>query len=271
MTVVPKAVFKLPTTSKVEHGVYTCTENVPAFMNTSSRVQNSAKITSRDHAAPHPAVPENLRHLYLTDEPLKPLYETIADCPNCELAKQRSQTVPGSGPITADLMFVGEAPGQREDEWGLPFVGRSGQFLDKLLSSIGLTRADVYVTNIVKCRPPKNRDPKEREITSCSDFLDQQVSLINPVVIATLGRFSMARWFPDARISRIHGQVKRIGCRYVVPMYHPAAALRNNNLRSVMHDDFEKLLPLLREHSASNPIDSAPSPVKSEHPRTYPL
>lgn len=240
-------------------------------MNTPPRLKKSANPRNNDHVSSRPAVPQTLQHLFMTDEPLKRLYETIADCPNCALAKQRSQTVPGSGPVTANLMLVGEAPGQREDEWGLPFVGRSGQFLDKLLSGIGLTRADVYVTNVVKCRPPKNRDPKEPEIASCSDFLDQQISLINPVVIATLGRFSMARWFPDARISQIHGQVKRIECRYVVPMYHPAAALRNNNLRSVMHDDFEKLLPLLEKQSASNPRASVPPTSKSAHPRNSPL
>lgn len=242
-------------------------------MSISPNVNNSEESRDRDPVVPHSAVPQNLHHLYMTDDPLKPLYETIADCPNCALAKQRSRTVPGSGPITANLMFVGEAPGQREDDWGLPFVGRSGQFLDKLLGGIGLTRADVYVTNVVKCRPPNNRDPKESEISACSDFLEQQIALINPVVIATLGRFSMARWFPDARISRIHGQVKQIECRYVVPMYHPAAALRNNNLRTVMHDDFEKLLPLLGEQSISSRItsrsahgqslESAPTPTDS--------
>lgn len=190
--------------------------------------------------------PEALRPLYAVDTALEPLYETIADCPSCILAKTRSRTVPGSGPITADLMFVGEAPGQREDELGLPFVGRSGQFLDELLAGIGLTRRDVYVTNVVKCRPPSNRDPSEAEIAACDDYLERQIALINPKVIATLGRFSMARWFPDAKISRIHGQTKRTDDRYVIPMYHPAAALRNGSLREVMHADFAKIPPLLQ-------------------------
>ena len=212
-----------------------------------------------------PGAPEALRPLYEVDPPLRPLYETIADCPNCELARGRSRTVPGSGPITAELMFVGEAPGQREDELGLPFVGRSGQFLDQLLAGINLTRRDVYVTNVVKCRPPANRDPEPAEIAACSDYLEQQIALVNPRVIATLGRFSMARWFPDARISQIHGQVKRLADdRYVIPMYHPAAALRNGSLREVMHTDFAKIPRLLQGEplspTSAPPADSTLSP-----------
>jgi len=203
----------------------------------------AAPVTDNSPAA---SAPEALRPLYAVDEPLRSLYEAIADCPSCVLAKTRSRTVPGSGPLTADLMFVGEAPGQREDELGLPFVGRSGRFLDQLLAAIELTRSDVYVTNVVKCRPPANRDPAPEEIAACGDFLEQQIALVNPRVIATLGRFSMARWFPDARISRIHGEVKQFDDRYVVPMYHPAAALRNGSLREVMHADFAQIPRLLQ-------------------------
>ena len=201
-----------------------------------------------------------LRPLYEVDDTFVPLYETIADCPNCPLARNRSRTVPGSGPITAELMFVGEAPGQREDELGLPFVGRSGQFLDELLAGIDLTRREVYVTNVVKCRPPDNRDPEFAEIEACGDYLEQQIELINPRVIATLGRFSMARWFPDGRISRIHGQSKRIDERYVIPMYHPAAALRNGSLRDVMHADFAKIPALLRGDPLPQATPPAPQP-----------
>lgn len=196
---------------------------------------------------PVASAPEALQPLYTVDGALQPVYEAIADCPNCILARTRSRTVPGSGPITADLMFVGEAPGQREDELGLPFVGRSGQFLDQLLERIDLTRRDVYVTNVVKCRPPENRDPRPDEMAACNDYLEQQIALVNPRVIATLGRFSMARWFPDARISRIHGQGKQADDRYVIPMYHPAAALRNGSLREVMHADFAQIPALLQE------------------------
>ena len=204
--------------------------------------------------------PAALHPLYVVDEELQPLNDSIADCPNCLLARTRSRTVPGSGPVTAELMFVGEAPGQREDELGLPFVGRSGQFLDQLLAGIDLTRRDVYVTNVVKCRPPGNRDPEPAEIAACGDFLEQQIALINPKVIATLGRFSMARWFPEARISRIHGEVKHTDGRYVIPMYHPAAALRNGSLREVMHADFAKIPGLLQGEPLS-PSTSVPSPA----------
>lgn len=192
------------------------------------------------------SAPPALRPLYAVDQQLVPLYEDIADCPSCNLARTRSRTVPGSGPITAELMLIGEGPGQREDELGLPFVGRSGQFLDQLLAGIDLTREDVYVTNIVKCRPPSNRDPEPEEIAACGSYLEQQIEMVNPRVIATLGRFSMAGWFPGDRISRIHGQVKEIDGRYVIPMYHPAAALRNGSLREVIHQDFAKIPALLQ-------------------------
>lgn len=224
-------------------------------------IQSPAHVATPHVTDQSPAshAPEALRPLYAVDDALQPLYETIADCPSCILAKIRSRTVPGSGPITADLMFVGEAPGQREDELGLPFVGRSGQFLDELLARIGLSRREVYVTNVVKCRPPSNRDPADAEIAACGDYLEQQIALINPKVIATLGRFSMARWFPDAKISRIHGQTKQVDDRYVIPMYHPAAALRNGSLREVMHTDFAQIPALLQ----GEPLTPSTSPHPS--------
>lgn len=208
------------------------------------------------------SAPPALRPLYAVDEQLVPLYETIADCPSCNLARTRSRTVPGSGPMTADLMLIGEGPGQREDELGLPFVGRSGQFLDQLLAGIELTREDVYVTNIVKCRPPGNRDPEPAEIAACGSYLEQQIAMVNPRVIATLGRFSMADWFPGERISRIHGQIKQVDGRYVIPMYHPAAALRNGSLREVIHQDFAKIPALLEAApvvAAEPSVAAAPS------------
>jgi len=203
------------------------------------------------------SAPRALRPLYVVNEQLAPLYEEIADCPSCNLARTRSRTVPGSGPITAGLMLIGEGPGQREDELGLPFVGRSGQFLDQLLAGIDLTREDVYVTNIVKCRPPGNRDPEPEEIAACGGYLERQIEMVNPRVIATLGRFSMAGWFPGERISRIHGQIKQIDGRYVIPMYHPAAALRNGSLREVIHNDFAKI-PTLLEVDEAPAVPSAP-------------
>jgi DNA polymerase len=189
--------------------------------------------------------PASLRPLYETPALFDGLYEEIADCPNCPLARTRSRTVPGSGPAPCDLMFIGEAPGAREDELGLPFVGRSGQFLDELLAGIGRSREDVYVTNVVKCRPPGNRDPLPEEIAACRDFLEAQIEVVSPRVIATLGRFSMARWFPGERISQIHGQELTIDGRIVIPMYHPAAALRDGSLREVMKQDFARIPRLL--------------------------
>jgi len=208
-------------------------------------VRHSARpVADRRHAAPSALLP-----LYEVPPVAADLYEVIADCPMCDLARTRTQTVPGSGPLPCDLVFIGEGPGQREDELGLPFVGRSGQFLDELLASIGRSRADVYVTNVVKCRPPGNRDPEPAEMTACSAYLDQQIAMAQPKVVATLGRFSMARWFPDARISAIHGREQIIDGITVIPMYHPAAALRNGSLRAVMMQDFARIGDLLKAAS----------------------
>jgi len=189
--------------------------------------------------------PPALRPLYDIPPAFAGLYEEVADCPRCILARERTRTVPGSGPAPCDLMFVGEGPGQREDELGLPFVGRSGQFLDELLGTIGRSRHNVYVTNVVKCRPPGNRDPQPDEIAACADYLDRQIAGVQPRVIATLGRFSMARWFPGERISQIHGQARRFDELTVIPMYHPAAALRDGSLRAVMRQDFAQIPTLL--------------------------
>ena len=196
-------------------------------------------------ADPRRAAPPALLPLYEVPTAFTELYEEIADCPRCDLARTRTHTVPGSGPAPCDLMFVGEGPGQREDELGLPFVGRSGQFLDDLLAGIGRSRRDVYVTNVVKCRPPANRDPLPSEMTACADYLERQIAGVRPRVVATLGRFSMARWFPGERISQIHGQARTFDGLTVVPMYHPAAALRDGSLRAVMHQDFAQLPALL--------------------------
>lgn len=178
------------------------------------------------------------------------LYEEIADCPNCELARQRTQTVPGSGPASAEIMLIGEAPGAREDEQGLPFIGPSGKFLDELLASVDLSRETVYIANVVKCRPPANRDPQQIEIEACQPFLDRQIEIIDPKLIVTLGRFSMARWFSGTTISRVHGQPKQVDGRTVIPMYHPAAALHRGSLRGEIMADFARLPELLERARA---------------------
>jgi DNA polymerase len=197
----------------------------------------------------------------MTAEPareLTALYEEIADCPNCPLARTRTQTVPGAGAASADVMCIGEAPGAREDQLGLPFVGPAGRFLDELLSAAGLSRESVYIANIVKCRPPENRDPQPDEIAACRGYLDRQIELVDPKVIVTLGRFSMARWFPGESIGRIHGQAKRIGGRVVMPMYHPAAALHRGDLRPVITADFAQLPGLI---AAARGESAPPSPA----------
>lgn len=176
--------------------------------------------------------------------------DEIKGCTACALHTGRSQTVPGYGDPHADIMFIGEAPGFHEDQQGLPFVGRSGKYLDYLLEQIGYQREQVFIANVVKCRPPNNRDPQTDEIDTCNPFLRRQIELIDPLVIATLGRFSMNMFFPGAKISQIHGQPKYDEQRAYYPFYHPAAALRNPGLRHDMEADMARLLDVLEEARA---------------------
>jgi len=171
----------------------------------------------------------------------------VTVCTQCILHKSRVKAVPGEGPAHADIMFVGEGPGFHENQQGRPFVGPAGQFLDELLASIGLKREQVFITNIVKCRPPTNRDPLPEEIEACKQYLDRQIMLIKPKVIVTLGRFSMARAFPKEKISWIHGQPRKVEGIVYVPMFHPAAALHQPSLRRTVEEDFKKLPKILAE------------------------
>ena len=181
----------------------------------------------------------------------------VSACTACKLNLSRKMAVPGEGPEDAELMFIGEGPGFHENEQGRPFVGAAGNFLEELLASIGLSREQVFITNIVKCRPPGNRDPQTEEIEACSGYLERQTRSLNPKVIVTLGRFSMACFFPKARISAIHGNAQRIGDRLVVPMYHPAAALHQPSLRKTIQADFAKLPELIGREGR---------PVRAEDP-----
>jgi DNA polymerase len=176
---------------------------------------------------------------------LADLYQEVVICEACLLSQGRTKAVPGEGPEDADIMFIGEGPGFHEDRQGRPFIGAAGKFLDELLETIGLKRDDVYITNVVKCRPPGNRDPQPDEITACKGYLDKQIELIRPRLVVTLGRFSMQRYFPGASISRIHGQPKRIGKVIYYPMFHPAAALHQPRWRSLVEEDFLKIPDLL--------------------------
>ncbi|HEY75173.1 MAG TPA: uracil-DNA glycosylase [Thermoflexia bacterium] len=176
---------------------------------------------------------------------LERIAEEVRTCTACILHRGRTQAVPGEGPADAQIMFIGEAPGFHEDQQGRPFVGAAGRFLEDLLESIGLKREDVYITNIIKCRPPANRDPLPDEIEACGPFLERQLEVIRPKLVVTLGRFSMARFFPKARISQIHGQAKRVGGVVCLPMYHPAAALHQPSLRRVVEEDFRRIPEVL--------------------------
>ena len=173
------------------------------------------------------------------------LYEEIKTCHKCILSQGRNNTVPGEGPQDADIMFIGEGPGFHEDRQGIPFVGAAGNYLNELLAKIDLQREDVYITNVVKCRPPGNRDPQPKEIEACRPYLDKQIALIHPRLIVTLGRFSMQRYFPGASISRIHGQPKRVGNVIYYPMFHPAAALHQPRWRSLLDEDILKIPGLM--------------------------
>jgi len=185
---------------------------------------------------------------------MKKLEEKIKNCKKCPLGMLRTNAVPGSGSYDADVMFVGEAPGYWEDQKGLPFVGRAGKVLDELLAEIGLKRGDVYITNIVKCRPPNNRDPNEDEIKACSPYLDRQIDIIRPKIIVPLGRHSMSYilrkfGFEPEPISKIHGKIfeARIlfGRIIIMPMYHPAVALYRPQLKKELRRDFKKLREIL--------------------------
>lgn len=169
----------------------------------------------------------------------------IRRCRLCPLHETRTNAVPGAGPVDADIFFLGEAPGAREDEQGLPFVGASGKFLDELLESVELSREKVFISNVVKCRPPDNRTPHVDEVAVCAGYLDRQLELIQPRLIVTLGRFAMERFFPGERISEIHGQPRWINNVVILPLYHPAAALYRGSLRSVIEDDFKRIAQLL--------------------------
>ncbi len=171
--------------------------------------------------------------------------EEVRVCTACGLSKTRTLTVPGEGPIDAALMIIGEAPGKNEDLQGRPFVGVSGKFLSELIETAGYRREEVFITSVAKCRPPDNRDPKPEEIAACAPFLARQIGLINPKVIVTLGRFSMAQYFPGEKISAIHGQARVINGRVIVAMYHPAAASHQPALRQTLLDDFAKLKQLI--------------------------
>jgi uracil-DNA glycosylase len=189
---------------------------------------------------------------------LDALAAKISECKKCPLHRGRTKAVPGEGPENAEIMFIGEAPGFHEDQQGRPFVGAAGQFLEELLESIGLSREDVFITNVIKCRPPGNRDPLPGEMKACEPHLERQIELIQPTVVVTLGRFSMARAFPDARISHVHGQARKVAGIVYYPMYHPAAALHRPSLRSTVERDMQRIPEIIER--ADQIAESTPPP-----------
>ena len=175
----------------------------------------------------------------------------VQQCTDCPLSETRTHAVPGEGPDNADLMFIGEGPGYREDQQGRPFVGPAGQFLDGLLASIGTNRREVFIANMIKCRPPNNRDPLPAEVAQCSKYLDRQIELLAPELVVTLGRFSMSKFIQNETISRARGKLRRINGLNVYPVMHPAAALHRQELRKTIESDFPAIPGLLERDDAT--------------------
>ena len=182
-----------------------------------------------------------------SEEMLKEIAAEVSICSRCDLCKGRTKAVPGEGSPHAKILFIGEGPGFHEDRQGRPFVGPSGQFLEELLKSIGLKRSDVFITNVVKCRPPENRDPLPVEINACNDYLERQIAALKPLVIVTLGRVSMAEFFGGEKISVIHGRPRKKDGYVCIPMFHPAAALRTESYKIALREDFKKIPLALAE------------------------
>ena len=201
------------------------------------------------------------------EQDLEKLARQIVVYTRCELHRSRKKAVPGEGPAHAEIMFIGEGPGFHENEQGRPFVGAAGKFLDQLLEQGGVTRADVWITNVVKCRPPGNRDPLPDEIETCTgNYLQRQIEIVDPKIIVTLGRFSMGLFFKAAKITQIHGQMRKVGDRFVIAMYHPAAALHQMALKPAIMADFARLPELLQEARAELGRSKGKEPKKEEEP-----
>ncbi|MEA2025229.1 MAG: uracil-DNA glycosylase [Chloroflexota bacterium] len=216
----------------------------------------------------------------MTTEERRTALEAIAAevrvCDRCRLAQGRTNAVPGEGDPETEVVFVGEGPGQNEDRQGRPFVGAAGKLLEELLSMIGWTRNDVFITNVVKCRPPNNRDPEPDEITACQPFLRRQLEALDPALLVTLGRFSLQTFMPGDRISRVHGTERAIdpatGARAATgyALYHPAAALRQGSLKETMQRDMAALPEVLIRARAERATAAEPVPEPTSEPAPSP-
>ena len=202
-----------------------------------------------------------------SSEVLAQIAAEVSTCQACALYHSRKNAVPGEGPANAEIMFIGEGPGFYENEQGRPFVGAAGKFLDELLAQAGLERPEVWIGNVVKCRPPGNRDPLPEELAACDRYLERQIAAINPKIIITLGRYSMGKFMPGAKISAVHGQMRRIGDRFVIAMFHPAAALHQASLKPAILKDFAQL-PKLLDQARGALAKSAP--VTADEPQEEP-
>jgi len=207
---------------------------------------------------------------------LREYAEQTASCTKCALSAGRTQVVFGSGSPDADLIFVGEAPGFHEDQQGVPFVGQAGKLLDRLLEGIGLTRADVFVANVLKCRPPGNRDPQPEEIAACEPHLFRQIELLEPVLVATLGNFATKLLSGrPAGITRVHGQEQEVtlGARTVLlyPLFHPAAALYTPSMLKVLEEDFARIPALLDRVADASVVEEEPAPAPTAEPDSVQL
>ena len=170
----------------------------------------------------------------------------VRACAACRLCEQRPKPVPGEGEIKSGIMFIGEGPGFHEDRQGRPFVGQAGKLLEEMLAAVGLRREQVFITNVVKCRPPGNRDPQPDEIAACDAYLERQLAAVAPRIVVTLGRYSLAKFFPGAKISAVHGEPKFADGRAYVPFYHPAAGLRTPAIKEMLFEDMQKLPAIAR-------------------------
>jgi len=209
-----------------------------------------------------------------TEEILGKVAAEVSTCTKCDLCKSRTKAVPGEGNQHARIMFIGEGPGFHEDTQGRPFVGPAGQFLVELLASINLKRTDVFITNVVKCRPPGNRDPLPTEINACNDYLERQIAAIDPQVIVTLGRFSMAKFFGGEKISSIHGRARKIDGRICIAMYHPAAGLHQQSLKDTIRSDFKRIPQIMADaerQSVEEPGKADAPKLKEEPPEQLAL
>jgi DNA polymerase len=205
----------------------------------------------------------------LPSDTLDAIAADVKACTRCSLGRGRKNAVPGEGSGISGTYFIGEGPGHHENEQGRPFVGAAGQLLTELLESIGLERRAVWITNVVRCRPPDNRDPLPQEIEACGSFTKRQLDVLQPKVVVTLGRHAMARFLPGESISRAHGQPRRSGDYVVFPMYHPAAALRQGSLRPQLAEDFRKLADFLERTPATTPQPATPDARPATQPTLF--